>query len=231
MATREEVIAFQRAVLKGGTTLLTQDYSTTFKFLHSLPCQAACDAVAIFRTFPTAEFDILAKALPKRGKPSELLHLLGEEIGPHEHAVLTRYNACLRSITAPAPLSTSDRLLKSELRVLLPQIASGIGDLAGPIVAKIGETSVFLEREHEGIKIKTMLDIRERVPRICYFQHFHDAKGDQLNGFPLSILEMCGISAVTVFDMDAHLTAESLIKSISCGIQRTFSLVLNVTRE
>lgn len=228
MAAREEIIAFQKKVFSGGTTLLKKDHSVAFDLLSSLPCRAASDAIGILRAFQPAEFEILAKALPRRGKPSDLLHVLGEELSPDEQAMLSRYDIGLRSISIQPPLSRRDRLIDSELRSLLPQIASGIRNLTGPTVAKVGESTLFLEREHEGIKIKTILDISDRVPRVGYFQHFNNTQGDQLNGFPLSILEMCGISAVTSFDIDARLTAESLISSISCSIQRTLSLVLGL---
>jgi len=231
MAAREEIIAFQKKVFSGGTAILKNEYSNSFDLLGSLPCQAASDAIGLLRAFQPVEFEILAKALPRRGKPSELLHVLGEELSPDEQAMLSRYDIGLRSISIQHSLSRRGKLIDSELRSLLPQIATGIGNLTGPTVAKVGESTLFLEREHKGIKIRTILDISERMSRIGYFQHFYDVKGDQLNGFPLSILEMCGISAVTSFDIDARLTAESLISSISCSIQHTFNLVLGVARS
>lgn len=229
MSIHEELIAFQKRVFRSGTRLLQQDASSSFGFLRSLPCQAAADAISVLQNFSADEFDVLSKVLPKRGKPDQLLRALEEEMVPREQAIVARYNNWLREVASSKRVVGTDRLLESELRALLPEIAHHIGEFSGPIVAKAGETSLFLERELDGMKIKTILEIKGRVPRICYFQHFNDREGQQLNGFPLSILEMCGLSSVTVFDLDHDLTAKTLISGLGRSIQTTFAILLEKT--
>lgn len=206
MNSKEESIQFQKSAMRFGTEFLVRDGEQSFALLSARRCNRIQDAVSILKMIPRESYPVLLAALPKR-KPPNLLAAIGETMSEEERREIERYESLIFQV------GRSDKLaaLGNHKRILA-QLVEEVSPNLGAFECSSDKEAYFFQVKFEAYHVKVILSAGGRNPEIDYHLSVTNAAGAQLNGFPLSLLEMCGLSTVTGWTATSNLSASEIVE-------------------
>lgn len=219
MNNRTDCQRFRQSVMRLGTEFLLHDFEQSFAFLGAAKCNGVHDALRALRVIPRESYPILFRALPKR-KPPAHLAATGETISDEERREIERYEKL------NSPLTRGSRLpATGDHKKILASLVEKISPVLGDVERSSDNETYFFQLECSAYAIKTFFSVGGRSPELSYYHSVVGSTGDQLNGFPLSLLEMCGLSSATSWTATANLSAAEILEDASKCIRVTLDSI------
>jgi len=213
---------FRQSVMRLGTEFLLQDFEQSFAFLGAAKCNGVHDALRAIRMIPSESYPILFRALPKR-KPPAHLAATGETISDEERREIERYEKL------NSPFTRDDRLPStSDHKKILASLVEKMSPVLGDVERSSDNEAYFFQLECRTYTIKTFFSVGGRNPELSYYHSIVGSTGDQLNGFPLSLLEMCGLSSSTSWTATANLSAAEILEDANRCIRSTLDIICKI---
>jgi hypothetical protein len=169
---QRKAATFQSLLMDFGEQVLLREFAEAFGFFRQLRNPDIDQAIRILEGCPLDMRRILAKALPRRGKPVPLLQALGRSLTQGELAAIKQYTTAQEVTALPVTEFAS-----GHPNEIWNEIVMKLDTDFGKPEVSTDRRSSFYTTEIDSLRVKTVVSFGGRESRISYAQFVHENRG------------------------------------------------------